>query len=87
MAFLEKIAFVLLEDKNKSLLIERPEKFGGNLEFKSYKEIEKAVKEKSIHPLDVKNAAAAQITNLLSGIESQRDELEKLEKLAYPKNI
>ena len=83
MAFLEKIAFVLLQDKNEKLIIKRPEKFGGNLEFESYKELEKEVTEQSIHPLDVKNSVAAQITNLLSGIESQRKELEKLEKLAY----
>ena len=83
MAFLENIVFVLLQDKNKKLIIKRPEKFGGNLEFKTYKELEKAVKEKSIHPLDVKNTAATHITNLLSEIETQRKELEKLEKLAY----
>lgn len=85
MAFFEHIAFTLLQDKKKSLIIERPEKFGGNLEYKSYKELEKAVKEKSVHPLDVKNAATKQIINLLSEVESKRKELEKLEKIAYPK--
>jgi len=85
MAFLEKVAFVLLEDKGESLIIKRPNKFGGNLEYKNYKELETSVKEKSIHPLDVKNAAATQITNLLSTIEKNKKELEKLEKLAYPK--
>ncbi len=85
MAFLEKIAFVLLKDKGESLKISRPEKFGGDLEFKSYKELELSVKEKSIHPLDIKNAAVTQITNLLSIIEKNREELEKLKKLAYPK--
>ena len=87
MAFFEYIIFTLLQDKKESLIIKRPEKFGGNLKFKSYKELEKAVKEKSIHPLDVKNTASTQITNLLSEIESIRPELEELEKLAYPKNI
>jgi len=82
MAFLEKIAFTLLQDNSQSLVIERPEKFGGNLEFKTYEDLEKAVKEKSIHPLDVKNAASTQIINLLSKIEEMRTELEKL---AYPK--
>lgn len=84
MAFLEKIAFVLLQDKKEKLIVERPEKFGGNLEFKNYQELEKAVKEKSIHPLDVKNTAAKEITKLLSEIEKSREDLEKLEKLAYP---
>lgn len=85
MAFLKNIAFVLLEDKGEELVVERPEKFGGNLSFKSYADLEKAVVEKTIHPLDVKNAAAAQITKLLSEIEENREELEKLAELAYPK--
>jgi len=87
MAFLKTITFTLLSDKKESLIIERPEKFGGNLEFKTYEELETAVKEKTIHPLDVKNQAAKEITNLLSEIDSKRSEFEKLEKLAYPKNI
>lgn len=85
MAFFEHIVFTLLQDKEEKLVIKRPEKFGGNLEYSSYKELETAVKEESIHPLDVKNTAAEKITNLLSGIESERKELEELEKLAYPK--
>jgi len=84
MAFFEHITFVLLQDKNEKLLVERSEKFGGNLEFENYQALKKAVKEKSIHPLDVKNTASKYITNLLSEIESQREKLEKLEKLAYP---
>ncbi len=86
MAFLEKVVFVLLQDKGEKLIIERPEKFGGNLEYSNYEELEKAVKEESIHPLDVKNTAADQVTNLLSEIEGHREELEEVEKLAYPKN-
>lgn len=85
MAFLEKVAFTLLKDKNKKLTIKRSEKFGGDLEFSSYEDLEKAVKEETIHPLDVKNAASEQIINLLSEIEKERAKLEKLEKLAYPK--
>lgn len=85
MAFLEKIAFVLLQDKGEKLIVERPEKFGGNLEYSSYEELEAAVKEEKVHPLDVKNTAAKQITNLLSEIEVHREELEELEQLAYPK--
>jgi len=84
MAFFEHIVFVLLEDKNEKLIIERPEKFGGNLEFASYKELEKAVTKQTVHPLDVKMSAAKEISKMLSGIDSKRAELEKLKQLAYP---
>ncbi len=85
MAFFEKIVFVLLGDKGQSLVINRPEKFGGDIEFKNYQELENAVKEKKVHPLDVKNTAVIEIVKLLGEVYSQREELEKIEELAYPK--
>ncbi|MDH3353111.1 MAG: tyrosine--tRNA ligase [Nanoarchaeota archaeon] len=86
MAFFKSIVFVLAKDRNEKLTIERPEKFGGNLEFENYEELEKAVKEKTIHPLDVKMSAASEITKLLSEIEKERKTLEKIFKLAYSEN-
>jgi tyrosyl-tRNA synthetase len=84
MAFFEHIAFVLLRDRGKKLVIERPKKFGGDLKFSSYKELKEAVEKESVHPLDVKNAAIIFITDLLSEIEGKRNELEKIARLAYP---
>lgn len=86
MSFFEHIVFVLLKDKNEKLLIERPEKFGGDLEFANYEELKESVEKEKIHPLDVKMAAAKQISKMLSGIDSKRGKLEKLKKLAYPEN-
>lgn len=85
MAFAKFIIFTILGDKKESLTIKRPEKFGGNLEFKNYEELEKAVKEKSVHPLDIKNTVADFIIQMLSEINSKRSEFEEIEKLAYPK--
>ena len=84
MAFFENIVFVLKGDKKEKLIIERPEKFGGNLEFENYDELKKAIEEKSVHPLDVKLSAANEINNLLSGISKKKDSLEDLFKKAYP---
>lgn len=84
MAFTQYIIFTILGDKNESLTIQRPEKFGGNLKFKTYEELETAVKEKSVHPLDIKNTVAKFIIDMLSEIDSQRKEFEEIEKLAYP---
>lgn len=84
MAFLENIVFELKKMSGESLIIERPEKFGGNLEFKTFNDLKKAVEEKSIHPLDVKMGCAAEVIKLLSKIEENRKELEEIEKRAYP---
>lgn len=83
MAFLENILFSLKKDKRENFIVERPEKFGGNLIFEDYSSVEKAVLEKSVHPLDLKNAVAKEISFLLKEIDSNRLELEKLFKEAY----
>jgi len=85
MAFFENIIFELKKQKGESLIIERPEKFGGNLEFNSYDELKNAVIGKKIHPLDVKMGCAVEITNLLSKVEENRKELEEISERAYPK--
>ena len=41
-----------------SLAIQRPEKFGGNITYTSYAELEKDYAEKKLHPMDLKNAVA-----------------------------
>jgi tyrosyl-tRNA synthetase len=84
MAFIEYILFTIKKDKNEDLVVERPEKFGGNLNFKGYEELEKAVVKKEVHPLDIKNTVAKEINLLLKGIDKNRDILEKLFKEAYP---
>jgi len=83
MAFIKYVIFPLKQDNNQKLIIERPEKFGGNLEYDTYEEFEKAVTEKAVHPLDIKNTLANEISNLLKGIDQNRKELEDLAKKAY----
>ena len=47
------------------LVILRPEKFGGNIEFKSYAELEKVYGQNKIHPMDLKNAVAEALVEIL----------------------
>lgn len=80
LAFLKHVIFTVLEDNNKPFVIERPEKFGGNISFASYDEVEKAFSAKKLHPLDLKNGVAEEISKLLSGFEENRTKLELLVK-------
>jgi len=45
---------------------ERPEKFGGNLEFKSYDELERTYLAGKLHPMDLKNGTAAALAEILA---------------------
>ncbi|MGC9310595.1 MAG: tyrosine--tRNA ligase [Candidatus Aenigmatarchaeota archaeon] len=60
--------------KRAALLIERPEKFGGNAEFGSYQELEDAFRKGDIHPLDLKNAVAKALSEILAPV---REHFEK----------
>jgi tyrosyl-tRNA synthetase len=67
---LEMCKYVIFPDLNgKPFLIERPEKFGGNLTFASYKELEDAFVS-GLHPLDLKNATAAHINTILEPVRA-----------------
>ncbi|MBW6461745.1 MAG: tyrosine--tRNA ligase [DPANN group archaeon] len=66
---LEYARYILFEKFDK-LLIERPEKFGGNLEIKSYGELKELYVAKKIHPLDLKLTVAKYINELLEPIRS-----------------
>lgn len=52
----------------EKILIERPEKFGGDLEYLEYGRLEKDFKEKKIHPLDLKNACTKSLCEIIGKI-------------------
>lgn len=85
MALLKYFILILKKDKGESFIIERPEKYGGDLEYKSYEKIEIDFVKKKLHPLDIKNAVASEINKLLKGFQDNK-ELKKIHKLAYPNN-
>ena len=82
MALLEYFIMILKQDKNENFIIERPEKYGGNLEYSNYKEIEKDFMEKKLHPLDLKNGVATEINKILKNFRENKN-LIKLHKAAY----
>ncbi len=83
MAFLKYVIMTIKTDKKKEFIVKRDEKHGGNLKYSSYEEIEKDFTSKKLHPLDLKNAVAEEIINLLKPISKYRKELEKLSEKAY----
>ena len=64
---LEYCRYIIFE-KYDNFKIERPEKFGGNLEFTSYAELEKAYVAGDIHPADLKGSVAKYIIELIEPV-------------------
>ncbi len=78
---------IIFREKKSYFLIERSAKYGGDIEFYSYSELEESFLNKEIHPLDLKNAIANKIIDILRParehfekpkIKKMREELEQL---------
>lgn len=77
---------VFINEKSK-LEVKRPEKFGGNKTYKSYSELEKDFTDKKLHPMDLKNAMAEKLVEILQPaiehfkqpkIKKLKEEMDKL---------
>jgi tyrosyl-tRNA synthetase len=84
LAFVQHVIMPLREDKGEEFVIERPEKFGGNLGFLHYADLEEAYAHKKVHPMDLKTAVAREINLLLAPIRAKMHGHERLIAEAYP---
>jgi len=81
MAFLKYVIMVIKEDNGEKFLVKRDKKWGGDLLYNNYGEIEKDFIEKKLHPMDLKNAVALEVIKLLDKVDKKK--LEELGKKAY----
>ncbi|KAJ3109719.1 Tyrosine--tRNA ligase, cytoplasmic [Phlyctochytrium bullatum] len=90
LSFLKYVIFPILSLKAKGgemkFVIKRPEKFGGDIVFKSYEEVHEAFGKKELHPKDLKTGATDAINELLEPIRQKFTDaqLVQLTNLAYP---
>jgi len=64
----------LVFEKNKKMKVERPAKFGGDIEFCSFGELASAFESGNLHPADLKNAVSGCLNSML---EPTRKHFEK----------
>ncbi|MGM5482691.1 MAG: tyrosine--tRNA ligase [Nanobdellota archaeon] len=64
---LEYCKYIIFE-KFEKFVVNRPEKFGGDIEFKTYEGLEKAFTNKELHPMDLKKATAEYINKIIEPI-------------------
>ncbi len=55
----------------ETVTIKRPEKFGGDVTFTTYKELEDAFVNGSLHPMDLKKACAEQMIEILAPVRAR----------------
>jgi len=84
LSFLKYVVMVVKGDKGEEFVIERPEKFGGTVKFKTYEEVEAAFAAKKLHPMDLKKALVNEIDKLVAPIRDSMKNDSKLISDAYP---
>ncbi len=77
---MEYCRYIVFE-KFKTLKIERPEKFGGNVEFASYAELETAFIKGKLHPMDLKNAVSEKINEVIAPVRNHFEKNQKARRL------
>ena len=81
--FLKHVVMVVKKDNNEKFVIERPEKFGGNIEYDNYEQVEENFVSEKLHPMDLKNGVAQEINVLLTPIRKKLEKLMELSDRAY----
>ncbi len=64
-----QIARLIIFPNIDSLKIERPEKFGGDLQFSNYTTLERSFKAGELHPLDLKKTVAKELTFIFAPVK------------------
>ncbi len=85
MALIKYLFFARHIDKPKAFVVLRDKKFGGDVDYMTYEDLERDFNSKKIHPLDVKNALARELNELLEPIRKDKS-LVKLHSKAYKKS-
>jgi len=65
----------------KSMKIERPEKFGGDIEFKNYEELKEAYITKKLHPMDLKTGVTEELEKLIKPVREHFEKDKRAKKL------
>jgi tyrosyl-tRNA synthetase len=73
--------YYIIFEKFTEIKIERASKFGGDIQFSTYKELEKSFVNKELHPQDLKNAVAYYINKLVDPVRKAFETDKKLKEL------
>lgn len=84
LAFMKHVIMVMKEDREKEFVVERPEKFGGNVSYGDYKSLEKDFVSGKLHPQDLKKSMAREVNLLLEPVRKRLKDKKSLVKDAYP---
>lgn len=78
--------FLVFPNLNQTFTIERPSKYGGNIEYLDYKTLERDYRMGRIHPLDLKNAVASFLIERLKPVRRYFESRKELLNIFNPES-
>jgi tyrosyl-tRNA synthetase len=82
--YLNYLVFPVFDERGETFRIERPDEYGGDLEYESYDELAADFVSGELHPADLKPAAAAAISDVVEPVRQRLNENPELLASAYP---
>jgi len=82
--YLRYLVFPVLAERGEPLVVERPEEYGGDLNYAGYDELEADFVSGELHPADLKPAAAAAVSAVVDPVRERLLAEPELLAEAYP---
>jgi tyrosyl-tRNA synthetase len=82
--YLQYLVFPVFDTRGESLVVERPEEYGGDLVYDTYEDLETDYVSGELHPADLKPAAAAAISAVVDPVRERLLAEPELLAEAYP---
>ena len=82
--YAQYLIFPILEKNDEEFVVERPEKYGGDLEYSDYKDLEEDFVSEELHPQDLKKAVGKYLYQALVPIQDRLEGMEETLRKAYP---
>lgn len=82
--YLSHLVFPILDGREESFVIERPEQYGGDVVYECYDDLEADFVEGDLHPQDLKGATGDAISRIIAPVRERFAEEPELLSAAYP---
>jgi tyrosyl-tRNA synthetase len=82
--YIRHLLFPILDDRDESFVVERPEEYGGDLVYDRYETLAADFRNEDLHPADLKPAAAGYISEAIDPIRERLLNRPELLASAYP---
>ncbi len=86
LAMVKNVIFPFLERREEIFLIDRPEKFGGPIEYSAYDQLEEAFVAGDLHPADLKQGTSKYVSLILEKVRERFESRQELLQNAYPES-